>query len=339
MSKFSVFLILVFGILAVTSAACLWSSSPVIRIEGSSTLYPLSVAVTEEYLKSRGPARIAIGFSGTGGGIRKFIRGEVDITDASRPITNKEKRLASLSGFEFLELPVAYDGIVIAVNADNTWCESLSVPELKRIWNLDSQNRLTLWSQVRPEWPDERIYLFGPGTSSGTVQYFSVSVIGDPQGIRGDFSSSEDDNLTALSLRNNPLGMGFFGYSYYEKNRDSLKLVAIDDEDPTNGEGPVKPGVQTIMDGTYQPLSRPLFLYVRANYAEAGGLEDFLEFYLDSVPGLAYEVGLVPLPADLYELVDRRLRKGITGSMYGDPTDSYRISVADMLKEGDREGE
>jgi len=333
MPRFSLISFFILGFLIVQSVSCLGPSSSVIRIEGSSTLYPLSVAVTEEYIRSHGDARIAIGFSGTGGGIRKFIQGEIEITDASRPITPEEKRLASQSGVQFTELPVAYDGIVVAVNAANTWCEALSVSELKRIWDLESQNRLNLWSQIRPEWPEERIYLFGPGANSGTVHYFSRAVIGDAQGIRGDFSSSEDDNLTALSLRNNPLGMGFFGYSYYQKNRDSLKLVAIDDENPSNGAGPVKPGVQTIMDGTYQPLSRPLFLYVWANSPEGRGLDEFLEFYLDNVPWLANEVGLVPLPPDLHVLVVDRLRRGITGSMFSNRADRYRSSVAALLKQ------
>jgi phosphate transport system substrate-binding protein len=323
---------LILGIAMPVQTSCSLISSPVIRIEGSSTLYPLTAAVTEEYLHNHPEARIAIGFSGTGGGIRKLIQEEADITDASRPITSREQQLARSRGFKFIELPVAYDGIVVAVNADNTWCESLTVSELRRIWNTDSQNRLTLWSQIRPEWPEKRIFLFGPGTGSGTLHYFSASVLGSALSIRGDFSSSEDDNLSALALRNNPLGMGFFGYSYYEKNRDSLKLLAIDDENPGNGDGPVKPGVSSIMDGTYQPLSRPLFLYVRSEFRTEEGLGEFLEFYLRSVPRLAFEVGLVPLPEDLYALVGERLRKGVSGSMYEGLESGYGISVADLLR-------
>ncbi len=322
---------LLLGCLCLCITSCFFVSSPFIRIEGSSTLYPLSTAVTEEYLRNRTGARIAIGFSGTGGGIRKFIDGEADITDASRPITIQEQRIVREKGFDFIELPVAYDGIVVAVNADNYWCNSLTVSELKRIWDAESQNRLVLWNQVRPEWPEKRIFLFGPGTNSGTVHYFSASVIGKAMSIRGDFSSSEDDNLTALSLRNNPLGMGFFGYSYYVKNQDRLKLVAVDDENPFNGDGPVKPGVSSIMDGTYQPLSRPLFLYVRAGMQNEDELDEYLEFYLSNVPRLAPQVGLVPLQEELYELVVERLRRKVSGSMYEGLESGYGRSVADLL--------
>ncbi len=336
MRKAITLLSVIIGFICLVQTSCFLVSTPAVSIEGSSTLYPLSVAVTEEYQRGKENARIAVGFSGTGGGIRRFIEGETDIADASRPITPEEKRLALDRNLDFIELPVAYDGIVIAVNSDNTWCDSLTVSELKRIWDTDSQNRLQLWSQVRPDWPEKRIFLFGPGTDSGTLHYFSSSIIGEAKSIRGDISSNEDDNLTVLALRNNPLGMGFFGLSYYEKNQDRLRLVAVDDENPGNGKGPVKPGVSSIMDGTYQPLSRPLFLYVRRDIPEGGELDDFLTFYLGNVSRLAPDVGLVPLPDRLYELVKERFERRISGSMYEGLESGFGISVAELLenKEG-----
>lgn len=327
-------LLSIFALLLPAVECCFPPPSSVIRVEGSSTLYPLSVAVAEEYLAVREDARLAIGFSGTGGGIRRFIKEDIDITDASRPITPAERKAIRREGVDFLELPVAYDGIVVAVNNRNTWCESLTLSELRRIWDQESQNRLTLWSQVRPGWPDKRIFLFGPGTGSGTVHYFSTAVLGGESSIRGDFASSEDDNLTVLSLRNNPLGLGFFGYSYYERNSETLKLVAIDDENPNNGKGPIIPGFGSIMDGTYQPLSRPLFLYVRYGDETGEDLNEFLRFYLCNVSRLAYEVGLVPLQEDLYPLVLERLENGITGSMYeGERSGQYR-AVGELMRGG-----
>jgi len=332
MKKTTVYLFLFIGILVCFSVSCHQDSSRVIRIGGSSTLYPLSVAVTEEYRRQASDTRIAIGFSGTGGGLRGFIDGEIDIADASRPISLDEQSLAREKGIDFIELPVAYDGIVIAVNSANDWCDSLTVAELKRIWAAGSQNRLVLWSQIRSDWPESRIFLFGPGTNSGTLYYFTSSIIGETMGIRGDFSSSEDDNLTVLALRNNPLGMGFFSYTYYQKNQDSLKLVAIDDENPDNGPGPVRPGVNSIMDGTYQPLSRPLFIYVGKETEQGSELWDYLEFYLETVPLVASDVGLVPLPEMLYSLVGERLRRKISGSMYGGIDSGYGSSVAELLR-------
>jgi phosphate transport system substrate-binding protein len=237
------------------------SSASVIRIDGSSTVYPITEAAAEEFQKQN-PAKVTIGVSGTGGGFKKFCAGEIAIAGASRPIKETEEQACAAAKIDFVELPVAYDGLAVVVHPKNSWAKSLTVAELKKIWEPTAQQHVMTWSQVRAGWPDRPLQLFGPGVDSGTYDYFTKAIVGTEHKSRGDYTSSEDDNVLVQGVSRDEGGLGFFGLAYYEGNADKLKLVPIDDGIAENGRGPVQPSTQTVSDGTYQPLSRPVFLYI-----------------------------------------------------------------------------
>ena len=246
-----------FGLL--TALACRgWGggATGVVTVDGSSTVFPIAEAVAEEYRRVDPAARVTVGVSGTGGGFEKFCAGETDIASASRPIRAVEIEACAAAGVGFVELPIAYDGIAVVVHAGNDWVETLTPDDLKRMWEPAAQGIVTRWNQVRPEWPDRELHLFGPGIDSGTFDYFTRAIVGAPGVGRGDFTSSEDDNVLVQGVSNDELALGFFGYAHYEENRDRLALSAIDDGDDTNGAGAVRPSPDTVRDGTYQPLSR-----------------------------------------------------------------------------------
>jgi phosphate transport system substrate-binding protein len=274
-----------------------------IRIDGSSTVYPITEAVAEEFQAvERGKARVTIGISGTGGGFKKFSMGEIDICDASRSIRASEIELCKKTGVEYVELPVAYDGLAILVNPKNDWVDYMTVKELKKIWEPSAQRNVTRWNQIRPDWPDREIHLFGPGVDSGTYDYFTKAIVGKEHASRGDFTASEDDNVLVQGIATDVLALGFFGVAYYEYNKDKLRLVPIDDEDPENGDGPILPEYENIVNGTYQPLTRPIFIYVAKKSAERPEIRKFVEFYLKECGELSKEVGYIPLPEKDYEL-------------------------------------
>ncbi len=291
--------------------------SGMVLIDGSSTVFPITEAVAEEFQREYPGVRVTVGISGTGGGFKKFYAGETDICNASRPIKESERRECEKNGIEFIELPVAFDGLAVMVNPRNDWCHSMTVQELKRLWEPAAQGRILRWNQIRPDWPDEEIHLYGAGVDSGTFDYFTEAIVGKEQASRGDFTASEDDNVLVQGIATDKYALGFFGLAYYEENKDKLKLVAIDDENPENGVGPVLPTEETVANGTYQPLSRPIFIYVRKDSLEnKPQVEEFVRFYIRNAPALVKEVGYIPLPARAYELVMRRIDNRVTGTTF-----------------------
>ena len=266
-----------------------------IEIDGSSTVYPLTEAAAEEYAAEQPDVRVTVGVSGTGGGFERFCAGEIPIADASRPIKESEAQKCAEAGIAYTELSIAYDGLSVVVNKDNDWVDHLTVEELNRIFVAGSE--VKTWADVREGWPDEELRLFSPGADSGTYDYFNEAIL-EKAGIRSDgqISFSEDDNTLVQGVAGNKGGIGYFGYAYYEENADKLKVVPID-----GGSGPVTPTLDTIKDGSYSPLSRPLFIYV-SNQAleERPEVKDFVRFYIENIGGMAKEVGYVPLPDEKY---------------------------------------
>jgi phosphate transport system substrate-binding protein len=267
--------------------------SGVVSLDGSSTVFPISEAVAEEFLAVEPRVRVTVGVSGTGGGFKKFLAGETDINDASRPIKSSEIATAKENGVEYLEIPVAFDGLSVVVNKNNTWVNSITVAELQRIWQPGST--VDSWDDVRPEWPNQAIRLYGPGTDSGTFDYFTEVVNGDSGVSRPDYTASEDDNVLVQGISGDESSLGFFGYAYYVANQDKLKLIAVD-----GGNGPVYPTATTINDGSYTPLSRPIFIYLSKAGAAKPEVKTFVEFYIDNAAVLAAEVGYVALPHSDY---------------------------------------
>jgi phosphate transport system substrate-binding protein len=240
--------------------------------------------------------KITVGISGTGGGFKKFGRKEIDINDASRPIKEQESQACQENGIKYTELKVAYDGLAILVNRENTWVDHFTVDELKKIWEPAAQGKILTWNQIRPEWPAEEFRLYGPGVASGTYDYFTEAIVGESGSSRGDYTASEDDNVLVQGIVGDKNAIGFFGYAYYVENQDNLKLVGVN-----NGGGTVLPDPATIMNGTYAPLSRPIFIYVSDAAANRPEVRSFVEFYINNATTIVPDVGFVPLPAEDYE--------------------------------------
>ena len=269
------------------------SLSGTIEIDGSSTVYPITEAVAEEFRKIYPQMRINVGISGTGGGFKRFVVGETQISDASRPIKDSEKEQAAKNNIEWVEMRVAYDGLSVMVNPQNTWVTSMTTAELKKLWEPSSA--IKRWNQIRSDWPDRPINLYGPGTDSGTFDYFTEAIVGKEDASRPDYTASEDDNVLVQGIAGDPNALGYFGYAYYAENKDKLKLVAID-----SGSGPMLPSEQTILDGTYKPLSRPIFIYINTAALARPEVKEFVRFYMTEGPKLVSEVGYVPMPANVY---------------------------------------
>lgn len=267
-----------------------------IKIDGSSTVYPVTEAVAEEFRAVQPKINVTIGISGTGGGFKKFGRGETDISDASRPIKQSEIDLCNENNIKYIELSVAYDGLAVLVNPENDWVDHFTVDELKKLWEPDAQGKITKWNQIRPEWPDEEVHLFGPGVASGTYDYFTEAIVGESGSSRGDFTASEDDNVLVQGIAGDKYGLGFFGLAYYEENKDKLKIIAVD-----GGNGPVFPTIETVKNGSYTPLSRPLFIYINSVAGKRTEVQEFVRFYLDNAPALSREVGYIPLENTAYQ--------------------------------------
>lgn len=266
-----------------------------ISIDGSSTVYPVTEAVAEEFGFKYPDVRVTVGVSGTGGGFKKFARKETDISDASRSIKDSEKQACEENGIKYVELTIGYDGLAVIINPENDWVDHFTVEELKMIWEPSAQGKIMKWNQIRPEWPDEEIHLFGPGVASGTYDYFTEAIIGESGASRGDFTASEDDNVLVQGVASDKYGLGFFGLAYFEENMDKLKLVGVD-----NGNGAIKPSLETVGNGTYEPLSRPIFIYVSDAAAQKAEVVEFVRFYFENAPELVKEVGYIPLPAAEY---------------------------------------
>ncbi|MFQ5472220.1 MAG: PstS family phosphate ABC transporter substrate-binding protein [Dehalococcoidia bacterium] len=284
-----------------------------IRINGSSTVYPITEAVAEEFAEAAPDVRVTVGISGTGGGFKRFAVGETDISDASRPIKKKELENAVENGVDFIEIPVAYDGLSIVVNTENYWVDQLTIDELKRIF-LDGTT-VTTWKDVRPEWPDLELKIYAPGTDSGTFDYFKEVVAGKTGAIRSDMSVSEDDNVLVRGVAGDRGGIGFFGCAYYFENKDKLRVVPV--VNPETDEA-VTPTPKTIESGSYAPFSRPLLIYVNARSARKPHVRAFVGFYLEHGPALAEEVGYVKLPQEMYARAIKNVRSRRTGTQFLD---------------------
>jgi len=298
--------------LAATLAAStlLAADATQIRVDGSSTVFPITEAVAEEFLAVKPGIKVTVGISGTGGGFKRFIAGETDVQDASRPIKPKEIADALAGGVAFIELPIAYDGLSIVVNHDNTWVNQMTVAELKAMWAPTSKAKK--WSDIRAGWPDREFHLYGPGTDSGTFDYFTEAINGTARASRSDYTASEDDNVLVQGVAGDKDALGYFGFAYYEENTDKLKIVPVD-----NGKGPVTPTPATIKSGEYAPLSRPLFIYVRkTNRPE---VREFVKFYLSKAAELVPDVGYVALTPELYAAATKRFEATRIGSEYGEP--------------------
>ncbi|GIV95872.1 MAG: phosphate-binding protein [Herpetosiphonaceae bacterium] len=293
-----------------------------IVIDGSSTVFPISEAVAEEFGRVAPNVRVTVGVSGTGGGFKRFCAGETAISDASRPIKDSEIAACEEQGVEFIELPVAYDGLSVMVNPENDWVECMTPEELKQIWAPEAQGTITNWNQIRPDWPDQPLSLYGPGTDSGTFDYFTDAIVGEEGASRGDYTASEDDNVLVQGIAGEKNALGYFGYAYYIENQDKLKLVAID-----GGQGCIAPSDETINNGSYY-LSRPIFIYVRKDALDRPEVAQFVEFYLENAPQLVSEVGYVPLPEEAYQLAKARVENRTTGTTFS----GAEGTVVELLK-------
>jgi len=294
-----------------------------VRIDGSSTVFPIAEAVAEEFAAVQPRVRVTVGVSGTGGGFKKFIAKEIDITNASRPIKAKESARAAEAGIGFIELPVAFDGVTVVVNPQNEFVDHLTTEELNRIWMPGSQ--VKTWADVREGWPAREIHLYGPGADSGTFDYFTEAINGKSQACRSDFTASEDDHVLVQGVAGDADALGFFGYAYYVENAEKLKVVPID-----GGAGPVAPNLTSIAGGSYSPLARPIFIYVGAKAAERPEVEAFVNFCLTEAANLVNEVGYVALPAELYDLALSRFEKRTEGSVFADTTPGDRKPLAEL---------
>ncbi|WP_432797826.1 PstS family phosphate ABC transporter substrate-binding protein [Poriferisphaera sp. WC338] len=280
-----------------------------VGIDGSSTVYPITEAVAEEFGEVAPRVKVTVGVSGTGGGFKRFSIGDTQISDASRPIKAKEDKKAKENGIEYIEIPVAYDGLSIVVNKNNTWVETLTVDDLKKIFLSDS--KVKTWKDVNPAWPAIEVVMYTPGTDSGTFDYFKEKVAGKKGTFRGDMTVSEDDNVLVNGIAGDKGAIGFFGCAYYFENMNKLKAIAID-----GGNGPVLPSAETIENGSYSPFSRPLFIYVNAKAADSPQVDAFVKFYFEQGPALAEEVGYVRLPSAIYDIAQRKYNSRHTGTHF-----------------------
>jgi len=320
-------LLMLMGLAQFFSALPAAAAPTLIKIDGSSTVFPITEAVAEEFQKSKkGKVRVTVGISGTGGGFKKFCRGETDIVNASRPILRQEIEACKKLGIEFYELPVAYDALTVVVNPTNHWIASMTVAELKKIWEPAAQGKIVTWKQVNPAWPDTPLKLYGAGSDSGTFDYFTEATVGKAKSSRGDYTASEDDNVLVQGVANDKNALGYFGFAYYAENTRRLKVVAID-----GGKGPVMPSEKTVENGSYQPLARPIFIYVNKKGAAKPEVKEFVEYYLKNAPLLVKQVKYVALPASAYARVLEHFHKGKTGTIFAGHA-GVGVTIEDLLK-------
>jgi phosphate transport system substrate-binding protein len=304
------------------------TARPVIRVDGSSTVFPIAEAIAEEFqAKGESGARVTVGLSGTGGGFKKLCRNEIDISNASRPILAEEMENCRKAGVRYLELPVAFDAITVVVHPQNDWVKTLTLADLRKMWEPTAQNTIKKWNQVRPEWPDTPLMLFGPGADSGTFDYFTEAVNGKTKASRGDFTASEDDNVLVQGVESNRNALGYFGFAYYSSHAERMRAIPIE----TEGSGAVSPSIATVLDGSYRPLSRPLFIYVNEASVKRPEVRAFVEFYLQQGAALAQEVGFVSLPKEASELALQHFRDNRLGSVFGGVPE-VGVTIADLMQ-------
>lgn len=269
-----------------------------VKIDGSSTVFPITEAVAEDFqISTKNKIKVTVGISGTGGGFKKFCRGETDISNASRQITLREIEECNKAGISYIEMPIALDALTVVVNPKNTFVKQFTIAELKKIWEPSAQGKIKNWKQVNPNWNDQPLVLYGAGTDSGTFDYFTEVIVGKAKSSRGDYTAAEDDNVLVRGVESSPNGLGYFGYAYYYENRDKLRAVAI-----VNSKGQaILPSNETVMDGSYNPLSRPIFIYVSKKALEKDEVRQFVKFYMDHAIALVKEVKYVPLSEKQYK--------------------------------------
>ena len=314
--------------LAALSFAASASAAPaVVKIDGSSTVFPITEAVAEEFQKAKkGAVNVTVGISGTGGGFKKFCRGETDVANASRPILKKEMDDCAKAGIRYYEMPIAYDALTVMVNPQNTFIKSMSVAELKKIWEPGAQGKINSWKDVNPAWPDQKIKLYGAGSDSGTFDYFTEAIVGKAKSSRGDYTASEDDNVLVQGIAGDKGALGYFGFAYYIENQKKLKAVAID-----GGKGPVAPTPENVDNGSYQPLSRPIFIYVSEKSLDKPEVKEFVEFYMKSAAPLVKEVKYIPLPAKAYSGNLEHLAKKKLGTVFGGQNE-VGLTIEQLMK-------
>jgi phosphate transport system substrate-binding protein len=312
---------------AVFGSACAFASgATTIKIAGSSTVAPITEAVAEEFQKENDGIEVAMAVNGTGGGMKQFVKGEIDVANASRPIKEAEIKQAKDAGITFIEIPVAFDALSVVVNKSNDFIPQLTVADLKKIWEKDAQGKVTKWNQVNPSWPDAPIKLYGPGMDSGTFEYFTEAVNGKARESRGDFTASEDDNVLVQGVSGDKNAIGYFGYAYYVENQDKLRAVPI-----VNKSGKqVAPSIDAVKDGSYNPLSRPLFIYVNAASMKKPEVQKFVQYYLETADELSKQAGYVPLPHEAYEKLGQRVQSGKTGTVFGGK-EQVGITIEELL--------
>jgi len=301
----------------------------VVKVDGSSTVYPITEAVAEEFQKAKKNAiKVTVGISGTGGGFKKFCRGEVDIANASRPILKKEMEACKEAGIEYIELPVAFDALTVVANPKNAFLKEMTVEQLKAIWEPAAQGKITRWNQVNPAWPDAPIKLFGAGSDSGTFDYFTEAIVGKAKSSRGDYTASEDDNVLVQGVSRDVNAIGYFGYAYYAENTAKLKAVPIVEK---AGKPGVLPSEATVINGTYQPLSRPIFIYINPKALDKQEVKEFVEFYMKNASKLTKEVKYVPLSAKAYTTNMEHVEKKKKGTVFGG-TAEVGITIEELQK-------
>ena len=313
---------------AFAAAAPAFAQQQVVKIDGSSTVFPITEAVAEEFQKAKKQQiKVTVGISGTGGGFKKFCRGETDISDASRPILKSEMAECAKANIEYYELPVAFDALTVVINPKNNFIKQLTIAEMKKMWEPAAQGKVMRWNQVNPQWPAQPMKLFGPGADSGTFDYFTEAVVGKSKSSRGDFTASEDDNVLVQGVSRDVNGLGYFGYAYYVENKDKLKAVPI-----VNDKGQaVAPSMESVEKGTYAPLSRPIFIYVNAKSLGKPEVKEFVEYYMKHGSNLAREVKYVPLPDAAYKTALEHVQKGKKGTVFGGVAE-VGVTIEELLK-------
>ncbi len=311
--------------LAVSTAA---QEIPSIKIDGSSTVYPITKEIAERFqVSKKEPVAIDVEFSGTGGGFDKFCRGETDISNASRPIQLDEMAACNQAEVRYIELPVAFDALTVVVNPQNDWLDSITLEELEKIWSPAAEQKITRWNQIRSSFPDRPLNLYAPGTDSGTFDYFTEAVMGEAGASRTDYTASEDDDILVKEVSQDPNALGYFGLAYYEQRADEMKAVAID-----SGNGAILPSRETVEQAQYQPLARPLFIYINAVSAQNNpALRQFIDFYLEQAPETVSEVGYVPLPEEAYHIDKVTFHRGEVGTVF-EGESQFNLTIPELLR-------
>jgi phosphate transport system substrate-binding protein len=318
-----------YAALAASLAITAVSAQSLVKIDGSSTVYPVTEAVAEDFQKSKkGAVKVTVGISGTGGGFKKFCRGEIDISNASRPILKKEMEDCAKNGVTYIELPVAFDALTVVINPSNDFIKQLTVAELKKMWEPAAQGKVKSWKDVNPAWPDQPLKLFGAGSDSGTFDYFTEAIVGKAKSSRGDYTASEDDNVLVQGVSRDKFAIGYFGYAYYAENQKKLKSVPIVEKE---GKPAVSPSIETVMKATYQPLARPIFIYVNGKSLAKPEVKEFVQYYMTHGAKLANEVKYVPLPPEAYKSGWDHVVKGKLGTVFGGIAE-VGVTVSELLK-------